>query len=137
MYEKLLLAVDGSAHSGRAIAQAAALAKLSGGAVTVLHSYEHVVTPAAAHDLESEESARALVDDAVAKLGNDGVKAHGRAVRTMQGHVAGTIVDIADEEQADLIVMGSRGRTDFRALLLGSVAHRVLHLAKQPVLITP
>ena len=45
------------------------------------------------------------------------------------------IVDVADEEQSDLIVMGSRGFGTFRSMLVGSVSHYVLQQAHCPVLI--
>jgi nucleotide-binding universal stress UspA family protein len=57
-------------------------------------------------------------------------------VRAYIGHVAKTIVETAREYRADVIVLGSRGRGDLTALLLGSVAHKVIHLADRPVLIT-
>ncbi|HEY7607134.1 MAG TPA: universal stress protein [Actinomycetes bacterium] len=44
-------------------------------------------------------------------------------------------MEAAGEQKAGLIVLGSRGRNDLTALLLGSVAHKVIHLADRPVLI--
>jgi nucleotide-binding universal stress UspA family protein len=55
--------------------------------------------------------------------------------RAFPGEVARRIVEAAREHQAGVIVMGSHGRGDFTALLLGSVAHKVIHLADRPVLI--
>jgi nucleotide-binding universal stress UspA family protein len=52
------------------------------------------------------------------------------------GHVAKVVVDAAEKHGAGVIVMGSRGSTDLEALVLGSVAHKVLHLSGRPVLIT-
>jgi nucleotide-binding universal stress UspA family protein len=53
----------------------------------------------------------------------------------LSGEQAKAIVDEAGRFDADLIIMGSRGLSDFQALLLGSVAHRVVHYAHSPVLI--
>lgn len=47
------------------------------------------------------------------------------------------IVETAEAEKCDLIVMGSRGLTNLQGLILGSTVHRVLHLAKCPVLVVP
>ena len=57
-------------------------------------------------------------------------------VRAFVGNVAKTIVEAARDHGAGVIVLGSRGRGDLTALLLGSVAHKVIHLADRPVLIT-
>jgi nucleotide-binding universal stress UspA family protein len=53
----------------------------------------------------------------------------------VDGRVAPIIVEVARECQAGVIVMGSHGRGDLAALLLGSVAHKVVHSADRPVLI--
>ena len=47
------------------------------------------------------------------------------------------IVESAVTVDADAIVMGTRGRSDFGGLFLGSVTHRVLHLAEKPVIVVP
>ena len=53
----------------------------------------------------------------------------------VEGEPAQVIADAAKVEKADMIVMGSRGRTDLEGLLLGSVTHAVLHVAPCPVLV--
>ncbi len=55
-------------------------------------------------------------------------------VETAAGHPADTIVRVAEERNADLIVMGTHGRTGLQHVLLGSVAERVVRLAPCPVL---
>ena len=72
---------------------------------------------------------------AVDKLTAAGVKAHGDLGHTIFGYAARSIVDDAIEHDVDVIVMGSRGRGDLAGLVLGSTAHKVIHLADRPVLI--
>jgi nucleotide-binding universal stress UspA family protein len=64
-----------------------------------------------------------------------GVKAHGEVRNTIFGLAAREIVNDAIEVDADVIVMGSRGRGDLAGLLLGSTAHKVIHLSDRPVLV--
>jgi nucleotide-binding universal stress UspA family protein len=54
-----------------------------------------------------------------------------------QGHVARRILEEADATRADVIVVGSHGRSGFERLVLGSVTSRLLHTAKVPVLVVP
>lgn len=51
------------------------------------------------------------------------------------GRVTDEILEVANKDKYDLIIMGSKGRSAFADLLVGSVAQRVLHAAKQPVLL--
>ena len=57
-------------------------------------------------------------------------------IRILEGVPGSKIPDVARIEKIDLIVMGSRGMSDFTGLLLGSVAHQVLHRSDCPVFIT-
>ena len=135
MFTKLLLAVDGSEGSERAIEAAASLATYTGGEVKVLHLLEHERGRAGAYDLELPDDAKALVDDVVSRLHARGVKASGEASSATTGEVGRTIVDVATDADIDTIVVGSRGLTDTRALLLGSVAHDVIHEFRGCVLV--
>ena len=137
MYDKILVAVDHSAISDRALLAARDLALLSKGEVWVLHLREReiaVKTGLAMMD-ETESDANAKVSAAVDKLTEAGVKAHGEVRTTLFGYAARDIVDDAIAHGADVIVMGSRGRSDLAGFLLGSTAHKVIHLADRPVLI--
>ena len=83
----------------------------------------------------SEISDRTAVAAAVDALTRAGVKAHGEVRNTIFGYAAREIMNDADEVNADVIVMGSRGRGDLAGLLLGSTAHKVIHLSDRPVLV--
>ncbi len=137
MYDKILVAVDHSEISDRAVLAARDLAALSKGEVWVLHLRERevAVKTGAAMTAESEDDANVAVSAAVEVLTQAGVKAHGEIRTTLFGYAAREIVDDAIEHNADVIVMGSRGRSDLVGFMLGSTAHKVIHLTDRPVLI--
>lgn len=137
MFDKILVAVDHSEISDRALDAARDLALLSKGEVWVLHLREREVAVKTGLSLsdESMDEARAAVAAAVDKLTAAGVKAYGDVGTTLFGYAARNIVDDAKEHDVDVIVMGSRGRGDLAGLILGSTAHKVIHLADRPVLI--
>ena len=137
MYDKILVAVDRSETSDRALLAARDLALLSNGEVWVLHLRERELMTKTSVVLsdETEREAMAMVEAAVDKLTAAGVKAYGDVGTTLFGYAARNIVDDAKEHDVDVIVMGSRGRGDLAGLILGSTAHKVIHLADRPVLI--
>jgi nucleotide-binding universal stress UspA family protein len=136
MYEKLLVAVDHSDITERVLAAARDLALLSSGEVWVLHLREREVMPRAGLiATETTDDAQADVDAAVAVLTEAGVKAHGIVRNTIYGYAAREIVAEARAEDVSAIIMGSRGRGDLAGLVLGSTAHKVIHLADRPVLV--
>ena len=137
MYDRILVAVDHSEMSDRAVVAARDLAVLSDGEVWVLHLREREmgakigVLPMD----EAADDAKAAVAAAVEVLSRAGVKAHGEVGHTIFGHAAREIVKDAKEIDADVIVLGSRGRGEMAGLLLGSTAHKVIHLSDRPVLV--
>jgi nucleotide-binding universal stress UspA family protein len=136
MYAKVLAAVDHSEVSERVLAAARDLALLSKGEVWVLHLREREVIPRMGLvPAESEDDAETAVRSAVDELTAAGVTAHGVIRDAIFGHAAREILDDARQHEADVIVMGSRGRGDLAGLLLGSTAHKVIHLADLPVLV--
>jgi nucleotide-binding universal stress UspA family protein len=137
MYDRILVAVDHSEISDRAVVAARDLAMLSKGEVWVLHLREREMgakTGMLVID-ETTDDANAAVAAAVDVLAQAGVKAHGEVRNTIFGYAAREIINDADEVNADVIVMGSRGRGDLAGLLLGSTAHKVIHLSERPVLV--
>jgi len=136
MYEKVLVAVDHSPATDRVLAAARELASMSRGEVWVLHVREREVIPRLGLvPTESDAEAEAGVKAAVSALAEAGITAHAEVVDTVFGHAAREIVEMAREHDAGVIVMGSRGRSDLAGLVLGSTAHKVIHLADRPVLV--
>jgi nucleotide-binding universal stress UspA family protein len=135
MYSTVLVAVDHSEISDRALAAARELASLSDGEVWVLHVREREITRGGLVPTESDAEAEAAVTAAASGLTEAGVRAHGMVRGAVFGHAAREIVEAAKEHGADVIVMGSRGRSDLAGLVLGSTTHKVIHLADRPVLV--
>jgi nucleotide-binding universal stress UspA family protein len=71
----------------------------------------------------------------VRSMKDAGLSARGVVVSGPFGRTARAILDAVDEENIDLIVIGTRGLSDRIRLLLGSVAHKVLHRVRVPVLV--
>ena len=136
MYERLLVAVDHSETSARVIAAAKDLALLSKGKVWVLHLLEkEVIAQMGDVPSESEQEARQAVTEGVDALRQAGIDAEGEIRPTTFGHAAREILADAKDHDADVIIMGSRGRSDFAGAILGSTAHKVIHLTDRPVLV--
>jgi nucleotide-binding universal stress UspA family protein len=136
MYDKLLVAVDHSKATEHVLKAARDLASLSNGEVWVLHLREREMMPRAGLiESESTDEAQAQVDAAVEELTKAGIKAHGLVRSTIYGYAAREIVEDAKSHDVGVIIMGSRGRGDLAGLVLGSTAHKVIHLADRPVLV--
>ncbi len=138
MINTILVPVDGSAHSRKALEFAAGLASRYQATMHLLHvaqqpMADHVLTLGAASIMVS--GTRADLDKAgrkVIEAAADLARRVGVANVTTEvtsGDPAKRILDAAGEVQADMIVMGSRGLSDLSGMLLGSVSHKVGHLA--------
>ncbi len=135
MFDKIVLAVDGSEPSNRAVAVAEDIAGKLGAEVIVVHVKEREPSRAGVFPLETSEEASDIVDQAVRQLKDAGVSARGELFGSIYGRAARVILEAADEQGAGLLIMGSRGLSDLAGLVLGSVTHKVLHLAHCPVLV--
>jgi Universal stress protein UspA and related nucleotide-binding proteins len=141
MFNHILLPSDGSDNALRAAAVAGEMAKKLGSVLTVAC----VFTPPT--DLTAFSGTAALAADTVATIEatqNAVAKRTGKIldemdveyeIRTEIGHPAECILRLAEEEKADLIVIGSRGLSAFKSFLLGSVSDRVVHHAACPVMV--
>lgn len=138
MYSKLLVAVDKSEHSQRAVEVARDLARRTGSEVLVLHVKERAMIVGkfgAPFDLEAEEDVEKLLSDELGVFKEAGVPVSAQVRSVHIGRVASQIVEAAKDFGADMIVMGSRGHSEFATLVIGSVAHKVLQFAERPVLV--
>lgn len=116
MYEKILIATDGSATASKAARIGSSLAQKIGASILVLH----VGAP--------DDGARVL-QAARAELG-DAIE-----TRTVEGSPADKILEVAEETGVDLVVIGNKGMTGAKRFLLGSVPNQVSHHAPCNVLI--
>ncbi|MFN2613919.1 MAG: universal stress protein [Actinomycetota bacterium] len=122
MYKKIILGVDGSENGARAQEAAFAIAKACKTLrVTIVHGAVRV-----------EEGGR-ILDDAQKAASARGVRVE-KELREGQ-HPGEALVEVADERDAQLIVVGSRGLSRARRMLMGSVSNRVAHHAPCDVLI--
>ena len=135
MFEKILIAVDGSEHSKKATPVVIDIAKTRKAEVVVMHAIEHPEPRGPVAKAEAPAEAKRITDAVVRELTSAGVPVRGQVVTTTPGKTAYAIVDTAKEENAGLIVMGSRGLSDMEGLLLGSVTHKVLQHSDRPVLV--
>lgn len=136
MYDRLLVAVDHSDAAERVINAAREMAALSDGEVWVLHLREkEYMGRAGFFAIESDAEARSVVEHAAQVLNDAGIKTHYEVRNTIYGQAAREIVGAARAHDAGVIVMGSRGRGDLTGLVLGSTAHKVIHLCDRPVLV--
>jgi nucleotide-binding universal stress UspA family protein len=136
----VLCPVDRSPGAARALAYASALAKAHGAHLHVLEVIEQVVpaVPIAPLDFAVSDAVRQATSEDVQKFAADAAKVGPvEEVRVRVGHVAREILADAEACGADLIVMGTRGRSGFERLALGSVAEKILHAARCPVLVVP
>lgn len=153
MFKKILVAMDGSEHSLKALGTSIQIAKEFSGELTLIHVYSAAVTPIMMPEpstlsptrvpiITAEEVTR--VADAAREAGRQvlaegtqKVKAENVKVETMleEGHAVQEIVRVAKEGEFDLIVIGAKGISRIRELLLGSVTDGVVHHAACPVLV--
>jgi nucleotide-binding universal stress UspA family protein len=143
MSKNILLSVDAASgdparHVSAAAAMTGELARDTGDHVIVLHVHEFATgrfgrIQVDCGEGEGDEVVKSIVSDLQAA----GVSAEGEICETHVGHIAATILKVANKHDARLLVLGSSSRTDLPRFLLGSVASRLLHMATRPVLIVP
>jgi len=136
-FTNILVAYDGSEHSQKALDMAAKIAQCSDGKLKVLFAFDRV--PTIFGDDETERFIERAMSKGREKLSEATLRLHAAGVEfsteIVEGPPAEAILRLAEAENCDLIVMGSRGLGMMQGLLLGSVSYRVLHHAQVPVLI--
>jgi nucleotide-binding universal stress UspA family protein len=137
MFDSVVLALDGSESSDRALECATALAKAHSSSVRVVHVVELSVGRGGGLPPLNEKEIQAKVEGQVEALKAAGIKVEFEMHTVPAGGPAHAIADVAESARADLIVTGTRGHTGLVGMLLGSVPQRLLHLAQCPVLIVP
>jgi nucleotide-binding universal stress UspA family protein len=148
MARSIVCGVDGSADSEAALAVAAEMAERLGARLVLANVVEHVhSTYAAVGPMGPGTVARAPLGDVLAEqvraaerlleeiVEQAGVEA--TELRVVSGFAAQRLADLADEEGAELIVVGSRGRGALKAAFLGSVSTTLSGIARCPVLVVP
>lgn len=153
MFSNILVAVDGSEHSKKALRCALELAEKFDGKITLIHVYSSVVPMTASMDTlttpptistqsspaiaariaeEVKQNAQRTLDEAEQTVKQRGIPAD-KVLK--EGDAVKEIVALAEERKSDLIIVGHRGLSKLRELLLGSVSEGVSHKAPCPVLI--
>lgn len=143
----IVCGVDGSADSKAALAVAVRYASRLGARLVLAHVVEYVPEPDPAIGPMGAGSFRAMrpeFEEEQVKAGERLVErmAHDAGIsdaerRVVLGHPGERLADLADEEEAELIVVGSRGRGAFKSAFLGSVSSGLVGVARCPVLIVP
>ncbi len=137
MFSHILIAVDGSPHSDKALTCARGMAEAFGARLMLVHVYPQTSDLLGYKDFERLVSRRQaagqeVIDAARGQLGETGLQIH---ENLLEGPEAEAILTAATTHGADLIVMGTRGLGSFEGLLFGSVSRKVTHLAACPVLL--
>ena len=147
MERSLVCGVDGSSDSAAALAVAAAMAERLGARLVLAHVVEYLHPPYVAAGVAPaampratltatlEEQVRAgerLLEQMAEEAGVEQAEQ-----RVVPGFAAERLADLADEEEAELLVVGSRGRSAFKAAFLGSVSTSLIGIARVPVLVVP
>jgi nucleotide-binding universal stress UspA family protein len=140
MYKNVIWATDGSEAADRALAHATALVAESGGKLSVVCCVEYTLPGKGGGSFPlhaNEDEVQAKIERQVAELASNGTGATLQKTRSQVGNAAHAIAELAARDHADVIVVGTRGQTPLKGLLLGGVTQRLLHIAPCPVLAVP
>ena len=144
MYKNILLPVDGSELSEKAVKECIRFAKSAGAKVTVVHAVSHyhlnywgmpqiVRKIEKDHEDEAKQLAQDWIDKLVKRVRAEGVDCEGLIV--LGDNPDEEIIGASDQRKCDLIIMASHGHKGLNAVLMGSETLKVLTHSKIPVLI--
>ena len=137
MFERIVVGTDGSDTASEAVRHATALAKATGGSLDVVSAFEPVaeerlreeaaeVPGDVAHGIGPREDVNVALEAAAGPARAEGINVH---THPREGDPADAILDVAEEVNADLIVVGNKGMTGAKRFLLGSVPNKISHHA--------
>ncbi len=131
MFTSILVPIDGSDNSYRALDAALLLSEKLGSSITVVNVMEQVpITHIESEKLLSEllEAYKKENQEILSKCSNIATE-KGLSIKTLllQGNPASVILDYSKKEKFDLVIMGSRGMGKFKQLILGSVSSKIVH----------
>jgi nucleotide-binding universal stress UspA family protein len=142
MYDTIVVPLDGSKRAEAIVPHVVELAQCHGAAVVLLHVVEPLplfAGPEAAYPILDQgeherrvEQARAYLAAQAQGIQEQGIEAR---VRVTHGPIVQTIIDVAEQERADLIAMASQGRSGLARVFYGSVAAGVLQRIDRPLLL--
>ncbi|HET7053777.1 MAG TPA: universal stress protein [Solirubrobacterales bacterium] len=143
MFTRIVVGTDGSETAGEAVRQAVDLAKLASAQLSIVSAYapvpkrrlqsEQEGAPAdVQYEIGPREDVNLVLDAAAASAKKEGLDVQTHPV---EGEPAEAILNVAEETDADLIVVGNKGMTGARRFLLGSVPNNISHHAPCSVII--
>ena len=135
MISKILVAVDGSKHADKAFEYASELAKKAGTNLLILHVFEELGNVGYSIDKEIGRNNIEMLQKYQSRAKKALTQTYVDVMETKGNDVAEEILHTADKENIDTIVVGSRGISEAKEFLLGSVSCKVSHYAKRPVII--
>ena len=139
MYKRILVPVDGSETSNRAVVAALQMARENGGRIRLVHALDELAYLSGyeySADLlkAARDEGNNVLDGARSMAQSAGVPADAKLVETAGRRLGELVAEEARNWEADLVVVGTHGRRGMSRMLLGSGAEQVLRLAPVPVL---
>jgi nucleotide-binding universal stress UspA family protein len=137
MFKNILIAVDGSDYSNKALTYAADMARTYRATLWMVHVFSHPLDMLGYEDFEKiyakrKCAAQTVLDAAMERLGESDLEIR---QELCEGPEAESILNVAKTVRVDLIVMGTRGMGTLKGLLIGSVSRKVIHHADCPVMV--